>query len=81
MQKTELKDKIYDFTRNAKISWNFIPPNAPHFGGIWEAGIKSIKFHLHRIIGTVALIFEELQTVLCEIEAILNSRLNSFESQ
>ncbi|GFX56547.1 integrase catalytic domain-containing protein [Trichonephila clavipes] len=28
------------------IEWNFIPPRAPHMGGLWEAGIKSVKYHL-----------------------------------
>lgn len=74
LRKEELKNSIHEFTRDSKISWSFIPPNAPHFGGIWEAGVKSIKTHLYKIVGTVALTFEELQTVLCEIEAILNSR-------
>jgi len=34
-----------------RIEWSFIPPSAPHFGGLWKAGIKSIKFHLRRVIG------------------------------
>jgi len=55
-------------------SWSFIPPNAPNFGGIWEAAVKSAKFHLTRIVGGAHLTFEEMQTILCEIEAILNSR-------
>lgn len=56
------------------ISWHFIPPSAPHFGGLWEAGVKSVKLHLRRVIGASILTFEELYTVLTQIEAILNSR-------
>lgn len=56
------------------INWHFIPPGSPHFGGIWEACVKSVKFHLRRIIGESKLTFEELHTLLCQIEACLNSR-------
>lgn len=55
-------------------SWHFIPPHAPNFGGIWEAGIKSAKYHLKRTIGDACLTFEELSTLLSQIEACLNSR-------
>ena len=56
------------------ITWNFNPPAAPHQGGLWEAGVKSVKFHLKRIMGSTHLTLEEFQTLLCSIEAILNSR-------
>lgn len=56
------------------IDWRFNPPSAPHFGGLWEAGIKSVKKHLLRVIGEQILTYEELNTVLVEIEALLNSR-------
>lgn len=56
------------------IEWKFIPPNAPHFGGCWESNIKCIKGHLFKVIGQQILTFEELQTVLTQIEALLNSR-------
>ncbi|XP_043474987.1 uncharacterized protein LOC122506733, partial [Leptopilina heterotoma] len=56
------------------INWDFIPPYSPHFGGIWEAGIKSTKKHLNRIMGPHTLTFEELTTLLCQIESCLNSR-------
>lgn len=57
-----------------KIKWHFIPPGAPHFGGIWEAGVKSVKGHLRRILGSHILTFEEVSTILAKIEASLNSR-------
>ncbi|XP_076549276.1 uncharacterized protein LOC143308232 [Osmia lignaria lignaria] len=59
---------------NDGTSWKFIPPNSPHYGGLWEAGVKSVKHHLKRVIGNRPLTFEEFATVLVEIEACLNSR-------
>ncbi|XP_029161170.1 uncharacterized protein LOC114941050 [Nylanderia fulva] len=56
------------------IRWHFNPPAAPHFGGLWEAAVKSTKFHLRRVIGETTLTFEELSTLLTQIEACLNSR-------
>ncbi|XP_018395454.1 PREDICTED: uncharacterized protein LOC108773960, partial [Cyphomyrmex costatus] len=79
-------ERIQDFVRsqltsdtgnllvNEGINWKFIPPNAPHMGGLWEAGIKSCKYHLKRIMGNVLFTFEELSTALTQIEACLNSR-------
>ena len=54
--------------------WHFNPPSAAHFGGLWEAAVKSAKKHLRRVIGNQILTFSELYTVLCQIEAVLNSR-------
>nr|CAI5851512.1 unnamed protein product [Callosobruchus analis] len=59
---------------NDGIEWSFSPPRAPHFGGIWEAGVKSCKYHLKRVIGNSKLTYEEMSTLLAQIEAILNSR-------
>ncbi|XP_043482132.1 uncharacterized protein LOC122511132 [Leptopilina heterotoma] len=55
-------------------TWRFNPPAAPHFGGLWEAAVRSVKHHLRRVIGEMTLTFEELSTFLCEVEACLNSR-------
>ena len=57
-----------------KIIWKFIPPRAPNFGGLWEAGIKSVKTHIKRVIGENHLTYEEMHTLLVRIEAVLNSR-------
>ncbi|XP_053597690.1 uncharacterized protein LOC128668554 [Microplitis demolitor] len=54
--------------------WKFNPPSTPHFGGKWKAVVKSIKFHLIRIIGESLSTYDQLATVLAQIEAVLNSR-------
>ncbi|GFU62349.1 DUF5641 domain-containing protein [Trichonephila clavipes] len=56
------------------IDWKFIPPKSPHFGGLWEAGVKSVKHHLKRAIGNLHFTFEEFETFLIQVEGILNSR-------
>lgn len=56
------------------MTWHFIPPHAPHFGGLWEAAVKSAKSNMRRITGNANLTIEEAQTLFCEIEAVMNSR-------
>jgi len=70
----EHQEKLQTFTANNGIRWHFIPPRSPHFGGLWEAAIKSMKSHLFKTLGNVSLTFEELYSVLVRVEAILNSR-------
>lgn len=56
------------------IVWHFNPAHAPHFGGLWEAAVKSVKYHLKRIIKDVRLTFQQFTTILAQIECCLNSR-------
>lgn len=54
--------------------WSLMPPSSPHFGGLHEAGVKSIKAHLKKVLGISIVTYEEMSTLLVQIEAILNSR-------
>lgn len=74
LESQKTKQEISQFCSNQHITWRFIPERAPHFGGLWEAAIKSIKTHLRRVISTHKLTFEEFTTVLTQIESCLNSR-------
>ncbi|GFX85488.1 integrase catalytic domain-containing protein [Trichonephila clavipes] len=67
-------DSLAGFLSAEGIEWKFIPPRAPSFGGIWEASVKSIKYHLRRVVSGSNLTYEEFLTVCIQIEGILNSR-------
>jgi hypothetical protein len=56
------------------IEFRFNPPLGPHHGGLFEAAVKSAKFHLRRIVGDRHLSLEEFGTLLTQVEAALNSR-------
>ncbi|XP_043475869.1 uncharacterized protein LOC122507309 [Leptopilina heterotoma] len=57
-----------------RIQWRFNPPAAPHFGGLWEASVKSMKAKLVKLFGSSTPTYEELSTAIYQISAILNSR-------
>ncbi|KAL0850306.1 hypothetical protein ABMA28_012142 [Loxostege sticticalis] len=74
IEKNQVAREIADALANNHTEWHYIPPRSPNFGGLWEAGIKSVKHHFKRVIGDSTLTFEEISTVLSQIEACLNSR-------
>lgn len=71
---SKCSQNIIDYATSQDIKFSFIPPYAPHFGGLWEAGVKSCKHHLRRVVGNLHLTYEEFNTVLTQVEAVLNSR-------
>ncbi|CAG7828755.1 unnamed protein product [Allacma fusca] len=56
------------------IQWVFNTPVAPHMGGLWKSGVKSVKHHLRRTLGDTSLTFEEYATLLSQVESCLNTR-------
>ncbi|XP_016659690.1 uncharacterized protein LOC107883680 [Acyrthosiphon pisum] len=67
-------NKVHDFLTMGETTWHFITPASPHFRGLWESAVKSAKKHLLRVSKGVLLTFDETRTLLCQIEAALNSR-------
>ncbi|XP_063993417.1 uncharacterized protein LOC135171057 [Diachasmimorpha longicaudata] len=68
------KERVQRQMAQHGIQWSFIPPQAPHCGGLWEAAVKSFKHHLRRTIGNELLTHQQLNTLCIKIEGILNSR-------
>ncbi|XP_053698957.1 uncharacterized protein LOC128745921 [Sabethes cyaneus] len=56
------------------IRWHFNPPKGSHFGGLWEAAIRSAQKHFVRVLGEHKLAYDDMQTLLAQIECCLNSR-------
>ena len=74
METSNLNSQLQSFFTEHKATWHCSPQRAPHFGGLWEAAVKSAKYHMKRVIGPHILTFEELETVFVQIQACLNSR-------
>ena len=70
----KVQQSLSEFCGSENVQWKFIPERAPHFGGLWEAAVKSMKKHLKKTIGDAKLTYEELVTVLAQIESCMNSR-------
>lgn len=66
--------EVMEHLLNQSIEWHFNVPSAPHHGGLWEAAVKSTKYHLKRMGGAHLFTYEEMCTLLSKIAACLNSR-------
>ena len=56
------------------IEWNFSPPSTSHAGGICERMTRSVRKHLHALVGNRLVDDETLLTVSCETAKIVNDR-------
>jgi hypothetical protein len=70
----EVEPHIAEHLKTKSIQWHFTTPLAPHAGGYYESGIKTMKHHLTRVMDDGSFDFEQFSTILCKIEAIINSR-------
>ncbi|KAK0156275.1 hypothetical protein N1851_000422 [Merluccius polli] len=71
---TEISPALQEHLAPHKIAFHFNPPAAPHFGGVWEREIRSVKSALYATVGAQPVTEEVLHTVLTEVEGILNSK-------
>ncbi|GBM92179.1 hypothetical protein AVEN_261333-1 [Araneus ventricosus] len=67
-------EKIVREANINRILWKFNPPTASWWGGFWERLVRVIKELLRRSLRESILSFEELGTVLCECESVINLR-------
>lgn len=70
----EMEPRLQEQLASYQITFKMNPPAAPHFGGAWEREIRSVKSALRVVIGSQSVPEDVLQTVLIEVEGILNSK-------
>lgn len=72
MHREEIRAKL----RKEGIDWLLNPPSGSHIEGIWERQIKSITKILAGLMEHYAdrLDEESFQTLMCEVEAVINTR-------
>ena len=66
--------KLEEWAAGARTEWHFIPVNSQHYNGCAEAMIKSTKKQLNACLAEKSFTKGEMDTVLAEISAIINSR-------
>ena len=74
------QDQIQERLTTHEIEWKFILERAPWWGGFYERLIRSAKRCLKKILGNALLTYEELETVVVQVEGIMNSRPLTFVS-
>lgn len=67
-----------EFWRYQGVSWHFIIGKAPWWEGFWGTLVRSIKRPLKKVLSRSTRNFEELRTVLVEIESVINTRLITY---
>ena len=60
------------------IKWKFILGASPWWGGFYERMVKVVKTSLNKVMRKSKLSYKKLETVLIQIESIVNSRSLTF---
>ncbi|XP_050687009.1 uncharacterized protein LOC126980771 [Eriocheir sinensis] len=78
----ELREAIKDWNQSRmhgtlflkNVDWKLNPPHASHFGGAWERQIRTVRKVLNGVMKEQTMTDEGLTTLMCEVEAVINSR-------
>ena len=74
IQKIVCSLEVANYLTTNRVTWKFIVERAPRWGGFWEHMVHSVKRCLRKCIGRSSLNHDELNTLLIEVESVLNSR-------
>jgi len=67
-------DHLTEMLGRRGVQWKFIPKRAPWYGGWWERLVGLTKIALKKVLGKSRITLTVLETLVVEVEAILNDR-------
>ena len=70
-----------EYLGEQNIEWKFICPRAPWWGGFYESLMTSIKTPLKKVLKDSMLNVDEVNTILQEVSAMVNSRPLTYVSE
>ena len=65
--------ELKDYLSTLSTSWRYILVSR-WWGGFWERIVQVVKRSIRNFLSKSKLTYEELLTVICEIESVVNSR-------
>lgn len=74
IRKIARSPEVWRYLTDNRITWNFIVEKAPWWGGYWERLVRSIKSPIKKVIGRSTVSYDEMCTLLTEVEAVINAR-------
>ena len=78
IEKLMRSEEVHQYFTNRQMTWPLFVEKAPWWGGYWERLVRSVKCYLRKAVGRSTLTFDEMATVLVEVEATLNNRLLTY---
>ena len=66
--------EVVQYMANNGVTWKFIVERAAWWGGFWERLVQTVKRTLREVLGRSCLSFDELSTLLVEVESVVNAR-------
>ncbi|XP_065891733.1 uncharacterized protein [Dysidea avara] len=74
LQRMFNSESLKEALESQNVTWHFIPKHAPWYGGFWECIIGLTKQAMKKTLGRTFITLKQLETVITEIEAMLNDR-------
>lgn len=74
IKKIQKSKRLQDHLVREDIRWQFNLSRSPRWGGMYEWVIKDVKKTLYKTLRRTTLSFEQLETVIVDIERQLNNR-------